>query len=238
MDVSSINLTDIAVVLVVLFSGAFAFFRGFVHEILAVASWVGAAAATLIGFPFAQPEVRKLIAIPLVADLATGVAIFLVVLVVLSLLTRMLASRVRGSGLGPLDRSLGLVFGFLRGALLVCIAWLVLAWVLPREDYPGWLLQARTLPLVERGGIFLVDLLPERLRGDLAIPVQEDNGAVPGGITQQSFQNFMNPPTKADAPKTGVPETDAGYNERMRDEMRRAIETTTQGNTGPAGASE
>jgi len=48
MDLSSINVADIAVTLVILFSGLFAFFRGFVHEILAVASWVGAAAATLI----------------------------------------------------------------------------------------------------------------------------------------------------------------------------------------------
>lgn len=233
MDVSSINLTDIAVALVVLFSGLFAFFRGFVHEVLAVASWIGAAAATLIIFPFAQPEVRKLIAIPLVADLTTGVAIFLVVLVVLSILTRMLANRVRGSGLGPLDRSLGLVFGFFRGALLVSIAWLVLTWVLPREDYPGWLLQARTLPLVERGGTLLVGLLPEGLRGDLAIPAPEDSGAVPDAATQQSLQNLMNPPAKADAP-----ETDAGYSERMRDEMQRAIDAATQGHPGTTGESE
>ncbi len=233
MDVSSINLTDIAVALVVLFSGVFAFFRGFVHEVLAVASWVGAAAATLMIFPFAQPEVRKLIAIPLVADLATGVAIFLVVLVVLSILTRMLANRVRGSGLGPLDRSLGLVFGFFRGALLVSIAWLVLTWVLPREDYPGWLLQARTLPLVERGGTLLVGFLPERLRGDLAIPDPEDSGAAPDSATQQSLQNLMNPPAKA-----MTPETDAGYNRRMREEMQRAIDAATQGQTGTAGGTE
>jgi len=77
LDLSPINLTDIAVALVILFSGLFALFRGFVHEILSVASWVGAAAATLVAFPFAQPEVRKVIAIPLVADLAAGIAIFL-----------------------------------------------------------------------------------------------------------------------------------------------------------------
>ncbi len=230
MDLSPINLTDIAVVLVIFFSGLFALFRGFVHETLAVASWIGAAVATLVVFPFAQPEVRKIIAIPLVADLATGVAIFLIVLVLLSILTRILANRVRGSGLGPLDRSLGLVFGFVRGALLVCIAWLVLVWVLPREDHPSWLLQARTLPLVERGGTFLISLLPERLRDDLAVPVPEDGSASP---TQQSFQSLNNPPPKADAPAA-----EDGYNARMRDEMQRAIEAATQGSSGSAGGSE
>lgn len=230
MDLSPINLTDIAVALVILFSGLFALFRGFVHEILSVASWVGAAAATLVAFPFAQPEVRKVIAIPLVADLAAGIAIFLVVLVLLSILTRILANRVRGSGLGPLDRSLGLVFGFVRGALLVCIAWLLLVWVLPREDHPAWLLKARTLPLVEQGGTLLVNLLPQRLREDLAAPTSGDGIAEP---TQQSFQSLINPAPKADAP-----EAEPGYNTRMRDEMRRAIEAATQGDTGKAGGSE
>jgi membrane protein required for colicin V production len=230
LDLSPINLTDIAVALVILFSGLLALFRGFVHEILSVASWIGAAAATLIGFPFVQPEVRKVIAIPLVADLAAGIALFLVVLVLLSILTRILANRVRGSGLGPLDRSLGLVFGFVRGALLVCIAWLVLVWVLPREDHPKWLLEARTLPLVEYGGTFLANLLPERLRKDLATPAPGDGSADP---SQQGFQSLINPP-----PKAGAPETEPGYNTRMRNEMQRAIEATTQGDTGNSGASE
>ena len=233
MDGSPFNVTDIAVALVILASGLFAFFRGFVHEILAVASWVGAAAATLIAFPFAHPEVRKVIAIPLVADLATGVALFLIVLVLLSILTRLLANRVRGSSLGPLDRSLGLVFGFFRGALLVCIAWLVLIWVLPREDHPSWLAQARSLPLVERGSALIVGVLPERLRDDLAAPGPADSGAATGGETQQSFRNLLSPPPKADAP-----ESESGYNARMREEMQRAIEAATQGASGGTGESQ
>src|SRR3990172_5276058 len=99
MDAAPINITDIAVALVILFSGIFAFIRGFVHEILAVVSWVGAALSTLFAFPFALPQVQKVIAIPLVA-----------------LATRLLARKVQSSALGPLDRSLGLLFGFLRGA--------------------------------------------------------------------------------------------------------------------------
>lgn len=238
MDISPINLTDIAVALIILFSGLFALFRGFVHEILAVASWVGAAAATLIAFPYAQPLVRQVIAIPLVADLATGVAIFLVVLVLLSIVTRILANRVRGSGLGPLDRSLGLVFGLFRGALLVSVAWLVLVWVLPREDYPSWLLQARSLPLVERGGALLVGLLPERMRGDLTAPSPAIGGGASTGETQQSLQSLTNPSPKADPPTPDVPEGDAGYSARMRDEMQRAIEAATQAGPGNAGAAE
>ncbi len=60
-------------------------------------------------------------------------------LIVLSIITHLIARRVRRSHLGALDRSLGMVFGLLRGAILVCVAWLALAWTVPRDDYPTWL---------------------------------------------------------------------------------------------------
>ncbi len=145
------------IALVILSSGLFAFFRGFVHELLAVISWIGAGLATLYGFPYLQPRVRELITVPLIADMTAGVAIFLIALIMLSILTRILSRRVRASALGPLDRSLGLVFGFLRGAVLVCVAWL-----LPREDHPEWITEAKLRPLVARGSVLLVGLLPER----------------------------------------------------------------------------
>jgi membrane protein required for colicin V production len=226
MDAAPVNITDIAVALVILFSGVFAFFRGFVHEILAVVSWIGAAVATLIGFPFALPQVQKVIAIPLVAELTTGILLFLIVLVLLSIATRILARKVQGSALGPLDRSLGLLFGFLRGAVLVCVAWLVLVWVLPREDHPGWLAQARSLPLVERGGALLVGLLPERFRGEVVPATAPENGGATGSATQSTFQSLVSP-----APKGDAPAAEPSYNARMRDEMQRAVEAATQGGT-------
>ena len=155
MEAPPINVTDVVIALVILSSGLFAFFRGFVHELLAVISWIGAALATLYGFPYLQPHVRELITVPLIADMTAGVAIFLVVLIALSILTRILSHRIRTSALGPLDRALGLVFGFLRGAALVCIAWLIFAWLLPREDYPEWITEAKLRPLVERGSVLL-----------------------------------------------------------------------------------
>ncbi len=220
MEAPPINVTDVVIALVILGSGLFAFFRGFVHELLAVISWIGAGLATLYGFPYLQPHVRELITVPLIADMTAGVAIFLVVLIVLSILARILSRRIRTSALGPLDRSLGLIFGFLRGALLVCIAWLIFSWLLPREDYPEWITEAKALPLVERGSVLLVGLLPERLRGGPAgIPGTTESEAEQLRAIRKESQNLLNPPTKGDAP-----ENEPGYNTRMRDEMRRAIE--------------
>jgi len=223
MESLPINVTDAVIVLVIVVSGLFAFFRGLVHELLSVVSWVGAALATLYGFPYAQPEARRLITIQLIADMAAGVAIFLVVFIALAILTRLLSRRVRDSSFGPLDRSLGLVFGLARGAALVCVAWLALAWVLPREDHPAWIAEARSLPLVERGGAALASLLPEHLR----LP-ESEYPAAGDGDAAATFQGLLSPKAKADAAAG-----DPGYNSRMRDEMQRAIEAATQSSAGP-----
>jgi membrane protein required for colicin V production len=141
-------------------------------------------------------------------------------LIALSILTRIVSRRIRASALGPLDRSLGLVFGFLRGAVLICVGWLIFAWLLPREDYPEWVTEAKLRPLVERGSVLLVGLQPERLRGGpAATPGAAGSEAEQLRAIRKEYQNLLNPPTKGDAP-----ENEAGYNSRMRDEMRRAIE--------------
>ena len=219
MESSPINLTDAAVVLVILISGLLAFFRGLVHEVLAVISWIGAALATIYGFPYARPYATELITVPLIADMVAGVGIFLVTLIVLSVLTNFVARRIRRSALGPLDRSLGLVFGFLRGAALIAVAWLGLNLVLPREDHPEWITEAKVRPLVARGAVLLVSILPARLRRELGAK----SGAAKDGINElqrlQDYRNLLSPPAKVDAAAG-----EAGYNSRERDEMLRAIE--------------
>ncbi len=219
MEAPPINLTDAAVVLVILISGLLAFFRGLVHEVLAVISWIGAALATIYGFPYARPYATELITVPLIADMVAGVGIFLVSLVALSVLTNLVSHRIRQSALGPLDRSLGLVFGFLRGAALIAVAWLAFNLVLPREDHPKWITEAKVRPLVERSAVLLVSILPERLRRELG----EKSDAAKAGIEEmqraQDYRIFLDPPAKDDAP-AGEP----GYDSRERGEMQRAIE--------------
>ena len=102
MDTPPVNLTDVAVVLVIVVSGLLAFFRGLVHEVLAVISWIGAVMATLYGFSYVRPYTTELITVPLIADMVAGTGIFLVTLVVLSLLTNLVSHRIRSSALGAI----------------------------------------------------------------------------------------------------------------------------------------
>lgn len=217
MESIPINATDIAVAGIILVSGAFALMRGFVHEVFAVGSWVGATFATLYAFPYTQPFAREVITVELLADIAAGVAIFLVVLVALSLVTRMLSKRVRDSSLGPLDSSLGLLFGFARGAALICLAWLGFSWILPEEDWPSWITDAKTQPLMIQGAELIEGMVPESLleRGDRAAEEARENAE----DAQRAFRILNTTLPKGNA-AADVPE----YNDEMRQDLQQTIE--------------
>ena len=220
MDSLPINLADLIVIIVLIVSGIFAFVRGFVHEVLAIGSWVAAAFVTLYSFPHARPLVEQYIPTEFFASLVTGVVIFLVSLVLFSVVTRLLSNRVQQSSLGALDRSLGLLFGFARGAVIVVLAWMLLSFLMPEEERFDWVMEARSRPLVERGADLLLALVPEDLleKGDEAA---EDarRRAEELRRQEQTYRQLVSPLRKADAPND-QPED----NQDMRGEIEKAIE--------------
>ena len=207
---------DALVFAILVISGIFAYIRGFVHELLTLAAWAGAALTTLYGFELVVPYARDVIAVQAIADIGTGLAIFVAVLVVLTILTRLLARRVQDSALSTLDRSLGLVFGILRGALLLSFMWVLVAWAVPRDDFPEWISEARTLPLIETAAGLLYALVPEHLQPEDPPDIDED--ALELGL---SFEELVNPPPKAAGPAKA-----SGYKDRERNDLKRLIETS------------
>ncbi len=222
MDIGSFNIADVGVLLVILLSGLLALVRGFVREVLSVAAWVGAALATLYAFPYAQPFVREFIEIPWLADGAAGIAVFVVTLIVLSIVSHAISSRVNHSAFDALDKSLGLLFGLLRGAIVVCLIYLLIDWALPRDQHPKWLQEARSTPFVQEGARLIESIIPGRLRRRGA-----DAASAAGRTAREAMEvdrtvrRLSSPPPKDDAPKP-VP----GYNAEERKEMDRLIQGT------------
>lgn len=206
-----INPADVTVAVLIVLSGIFAMARGFVREVLSLASWVGAALVTLWGFGLARPYTRAFIGNALLADIITGVAIFIVSLIVFSMIGGGIAALVRGTGLNALDRSLGFVFGLVRGALLVAVMWLGVAWAIPPGEQPEWLRDARTRPLVERLAEYLRGFAPPELRAR----AQAAGGRLEGGTREvQQYEAILKAPLTPLKPATSNAET--GYKAEER----------------------
>ncbi len=219
-----VNAADVIVIAVLLISAGLAFFRGLVHEVLAIAAGVGAALATLYFFLPAQAIARQLIAIPLVADILAGVVVFLLTLIVLTVVSRMISKRVQDSSLGALDRSLGFVFGLLRGAVVICIAWLVMGWLLPPAEQPDWIREARSRPLVEAGAAALRALAPD----DLGLSVPPAGGGEPAADGAPDGSDIPAQPRAGG--NEAAKEAPSGYKEGPRQQMQQLFESVGRDN--------
>jgi len=153
-----LNPFDAIIILMLLLSGILAMIRGFTRETLSILAWVGAAVATIALFPYMSPFSQAFIAPLWLADVATGAAIFIVAVALLSYLSHGISRQVKGSPVGALDHTLGFIFGLARGALLAVMLFLGIGWVV--SERPQWLAEARTLPLLEHGAGLLLQLIP------------------------------------------------------------------------------
>ena len=160
---SGVTPLDIGVGLLLLVSGFLAYTRGLVQESLSIAGWVGAIFITIYGFPYLKPYVHEIITIEIVANLTVGIVIFVTSLVILSLCTRRISKIIKGSELNAIDSSMGLLFGLVRGALIIVIIYIGVRTIYPDGEQPRWMEESRSLGLIEYGSEILVALIPKNL---------------------------------------------------------------------------
>jgi membrane protein required for colicin V production len=218
------NGLDLVVVAILVLSGLFAFARGFVKEALSIAAWGGAAFAAYYAFPAARHFVRGFFPEGPVADAAAGIGVFVVALIVLSLVASAISRRVKHSSLSALDRTFGLLFGLARGALIVCLAYVALAWLLPPGEQPQWMAQARTLPLLASGAQALRQLMPTPVRDRAAVAAARTGNTVQKEVESAIRAYSLPHPATTTAPAASRPAAAPAYSQTDQRELNRLFE--------------
>jgi membrane protein required for colicin V production len=195
------NPLDLGVIGIVALSAIFAFARGFVREALSIVAWVGAGAITLYGFNWVYAQVEPRVHDRLLSQVIAGFGLFVVSLVVLTILTGFLSRMVRVSGLSPIDRTLGFIFGAARGAFLVCLAYLLLAVSVQPNDWPSWIRDAKSEPYLHEGADVLKSFLPESLKVKSAEATDGAVKALSPAIEAERAMRALANPAPAAAPK-------------------------------------
>ena len=137
-----LTILDIVVIVVVLVSATLAMVRGFVREVLSVASWLAAVAAAYFLYKPIVPLVKPYIESGTVATIVAAAAIFFIALIVASYITTKISDFVIDSRVGAIDRGLGFLFGAARGLLLLVIALLFFNWLVTPP--PAWVAKRAT----------------------------------------------------------------------------------------------
>jgi membrane protein required for colicin V production len=217
-----VNGLDLAVGAILLISALIAFVRGFVHEVLSIAAWIGAVAAVIYGFPFVQPQARDLIPINWAADAAAAVGIFLVVLLILSIVTHAVARAIQKSALGNLDRSLGFVFGIARAVVILAVGLIITDWLTERER-PQWVESAKTLPVIEMAAEGLVSALPPSFMPPVLAPKPAALIKAEEAISTAKTLERLNRPALGAA--ASEKSSDAGYQNQERRDIERLMDS-------------
>ncbi len=166
---------DVGVGILVLISALLATARGLTREVLSLATWVGAAILAVWMWQYHPEIARQYVKEELVADVATVVVTFLVALIILHLITMRIADFVVDSKIGPLDRSLGFVFGVLRGILIAVVVVIFGNWLL-NNSLSTWTKDSKSMPMLTQLGDGLIAILPDDLESQINDILQRSRG--------------------------------------------------------------
>ena len=157
-----ITLLDIILLVVMLISGLLAMIRGFMREILSIGAWGVAALVTLYSYARVLPIAQAVLHQRHGGDRRSASArVFLLTLLIVSIITVRISDMVLDSRVGALDRTLGFLFGLGRGLIIVVVAFLFFAWLVPDRSQPEWVRGAKSKVVLQSTGQWLMSMLPE-----------------------------------------------------------------------------
>ena len=183
-----LQILDFILIGIMLISGLLALMRGFTREVLSLVAWGLAALAAWLAIrqpkltDLAMPYVDK----PVLAQIAVGAVVFLVVLIIVSVVSVKVSDLVVDSSAGAFDRTLGFIYGLARGFVLVAIAYLFYGWLLPADKQEAWVRDAKSLPYIKMAGERLLAFMPPDIAETLnntALSKTPEKPATTGGKT-------------------------------------------------------
>jgi len=224
---------DLIVAAVIIISAIISFLRGFIREFLTIIGMAGGLFAAYTFGDNLSPVFRnwldvdpenpsklfEMVPMTIVADGLAYAVIFITVVIAISVISHFTSSVIKATGLGPVDRTFGVIFGIVRAVLLLGIIYLpfhLLMDVNTKDKYFG---SSITHTYIEDTSEFLSEFLPS------SDEVEEQINAVDSdNIKQKLFENeFLK--DKAKKTVTGNSEKpQEGYQEQSREDLDNLIE--------------
>ncbi len=128
---------DFTVIAIVILSALLGWWRGVVYEVLSLLGWIVAYITARLFAISAAPYMPDVLDTEASRIAAAFVVLFIVILIVAGIAAGLLSKLVKWVGLVRLDRSLGTLFGMLRGVLVVLVL-ILLSGLTSLPQQPFW----------------------------------------------------------------------------------------------------
>ena len=212
----SFQILDFILAGIMLVSGILALARGFTREVLSLAAWIAAAVAAY--YAIKQPQLLEVaashISNPTIALVTVAAITFVLVLIIASIISVRISDRVVDSAAGAFDRTLGFIYGLVRGLVFVAICLIAYGAVQPPDKQEDWVRNAQSFPLVDGVGQFMLDKI---------------SYFFPGTREWLNHSNIATNPEGAVVPPAGDATAPQGYN----NSQTQGLDNLVNGQTNP-----
>tara|TARA_B100000941_G_scaffold277866_1_gene241733 strand:- start:229 stop:777 length:549 start_codon:yes stop_codon:yes gene_type:complete len=156
----SINIFDLIVSLIFIYYVIQCFIKGFSLSLISFMKWVISLIVTIILLPKLQPIVSDYIESQFVNSIGLGVLIFIFTLFLAILIGKAFGRAVHWTGLGSIDKTFGLLFGFFKGYVVSVCIFSILNWFYPYSNWGISAEKAVSFDFIIKGSKILIEEFP------------------------------------------------------------------------------
>ena len=131
-----------------------------VMRLISFMKWIFSTIVTIILVPKLQPWVSEYIESEFVNNIGIGIVIFICTLFLTIVLGRALSGAVTWTGVGSIDKTFGLLFGFFKGYIVSICLFSILNWFYPYQNWGISTEDAFSFNIVKKGSEILVEEFP------------------------------------------------------------------------------
>ena len=157
---NNLNVFDFIFFLIVLYFVIQCFLKGFSLSLISFMKWVLSTVITILLVPKLQPSVSEYIESEFINNIGLGVAIFFLTLFVTILVGKSISRAVTWTGVGPIDKGFGFLFGFFKGYIVSICLFSILNWFYPYQNWGISAEDAYSFELINRGSQILIKEFP------------------------------------------------------------------------------
>ena len=126
MEALGLNLADWFILIVLIASGIIAFARGFTKEFLSLFLWIAAFIAAISLEYLATPKINQFIGNEEISKIISYIVVFVIFIFIGGIVIKFISKLIKWSGASGFDRFLGVLFGLIRGLIVLFVIFLLL----------------------------------------------------------------------------------------------------------------
>ena len=157
---SNLNVFDIVFLIIIFYYVFQCFTKGFSLSFISFMKWIFALIITIILVPKLQPWVSEYIESEFINNIGIGIVIFICTIFITIVAGKALGRVVTWTGVGSIDKTFGLFFGFFKGYVISVCLFSILNWFYPYQNWGISVEDAISFNVVKTGSEILIEEFP------------------------------------------------------------------------------